>query len=166
MKRFIFSIFLILTFGIVFISCNCKKKTIEKSDAVMQNEKQNVQGEISYKILFDNDRSNIKEEKHLVINSEDALKALYAKINMTRRPGLPVPKINFKEEMAGGICLGEKRNAGYKIVIEKIETISNERVVLYKVQTPKETAATVMTQPCLLFSMPKTELPIKFVEIL
>jgi len=132
----------------------------------MQNEKQNVQGKISYKILFDNDRSNITEKKLPIIKSEDALKALYAKINMTRRPGLPVPKINFKEEMVGGICLGEKPNAGYKIVIEKIETISNERVILYKVQTPKETTATVLTQPCLLFSMPKTELPIKFVEIL
>lgn len=166
MKRFTYLFFTFLAFGIFSISCNCTKKSTAKSDATMQNEKQKSSKETSFKVLLDNDHSNIKEKKYLVIKDADALKAIYAKINMTRRPGLPIPNINFNKEMVIGICLGEKSNAGYKISIEKIEDVNGETIVLYRENPPKGMAATVITQPCLLVATTKSDLPVKFVNAL
>ena len=34
----------------------------------------------------------------LVIKEQQSLKAFYSKVNQTRRPGLAIPKVNFKNE--------------------------------------------------------------------
>jgi hypothetical protein len=161
MKKFTYLLFSFLVIGILF-SCNCKKKTVSKTDATMQNKEQNLDNKINHKVLLKESNSNIKEEKNVVITNLDELKAVYSKINMTRRPGLPLPKVNFDTETVIGIFLGEKTHTGFNIVIDKIENKDKETVVQYKVETPKGKVAYVITQPALLVSIPKSEYPVKF----
>ena len=164
MKRFTYLFFTFLAFGMFSVSCNCTKKSMTKANATMQNEKQELTKEKYYKVLLKDNHSNIHEKKQMVIKNTDDLKAIYTKINMTRRPGLPVPNINFNKKMVILICLGEKSNAGYKITIEKIEDVNGETMVLYRENQPKGIAATVITQPCLLVATTKSDLPVKFVK--
>jgi len=147
----------------VLISCNCKKKTNELQKTTTMNKAKQTETTSKVTIIFDNDHCNIKEAKNVVIQDEKELKAIYAKINMTRRPGVPVPKIDFEKETVYGIFLGEKSNAGYKIKFDKVVNFNDKTIIYYKVISPKGMASMVITQPCLLGTIPKTEVPVKFV---
>ena len=157
-----FSLFFILSILLLVfsLSCKCKKKTSDNTTNLTKKEVKETS--IPYKILFNNDHSNIKDEKNMVIKNVSDLKAIYASINSTRRPGLPLPKVDFNKEEVLGIFLGEKSSAGYQIQIDSIHNNGKEIVVNYKINTPKGMVSMVITQPTLLILIPKTNLPIKF----
>ncbi len=154
-----FSLFLLFSILLLVfsISCKCNKKTTNNANNLTIKEIS-----IPYKILFNNEHSNIKEKKNVVIKNITDLKVIYASINSTRRPGLPLPKVNFKKEKVLGLFLGEKSSSGYQIQIDSIQNNGKEIVVNYKINTPKRMASMVITQPTLLILIPKTNLPIKF----
>ncbi|WP_420600870.1 hypothetical protein [Flagellimonas sp.] len=53
--------------------------------------------------------SNITEQETSVIKDAKSLKRFYSKINKTRKPGLPVPEIDFTKNMLLLVCLGEQK---------------------------------------------------------
>jgi cell division protein FtsI/penicillin-binding protein 2 len=160
-NRIFFVLLLLLTIN---ISCKCNKQLNQQLTTNKEMANKNQSSEIPFEIIFDNDRCNIKEAKNVVITSEKQLQDVYAKINMTRRPGVPVPNIDFTKQIVLGIFLGEKSTAGYQITIDKIVQNKKNIDVYYKVISPKEQAAMVITQPCVLASIPKQDLPINFIK--
>ena len=51
--------------------------------------------------------SNVEVYETTVIKDAKSLSKFYAGINKTRKPGLPVPIVDFSKEMAILVCLGE-----------------------------------------------------------
>ena len=157
-----FSLFLILSILLLVfsISCKCQKKTSDNTTNLANKEAKETN--VPYKILFNNNHSNIKKEKNVVIKNISDLKAIYASINSTRRPGLPTPKVDFNKEEVLGVFLGEKSSAGYEIQIDSIQNNGKEIVVNYRIKAPKGMASMVITQPTLLVLIPKYDLPVIF----
>ncbi len=44
-----------------------------------------------------------------VIEDEKTLKTFFSRVNKTRKPGLPVPQIDFEKEMVLVVCMGEQK---------------------------------------------------------
>ena len=123
---------LFLVFIVGIVSCKCNKKTANQTATQSKMEKNSKTDKIPFKVLFDNDHCNIKEAKNVVITNKEELQNIYARINMTRRPGVPLPKIDFDKETVLGIFLGEKSTAGYQVKVDSIVKSNKELQVYYK----------------------------------
>lgn len=64
-----------------------------------------------------------------VIEDMKTLKAFYARINQTRKPGLPIPEVDFTTQTILVACLGERKTSELPIMRVDKET-ENELVVL------------------------------------
>lgn len=53
--------------------------------------------------------SGIEAYEAAVITDAKSLGKFYSRINRTRKPGLPVPEVDFSKEMVVVVCLGEQR---------------------------------------------------------
>jgi len=95
---------LLLVILMIFSSCNCQKK------AAMNNEEDtNIHNEKLTLLLQDNySGSDVSET--LVIKDAKELKSFYSKINQTRKPGLPVPEVDFTKEIILVHCSGLRKS--------------------------------------------------------
>lgn len=91
---------IILILGILpfIISCKSKKETTSSSAEEASQEMLELVASDLY--------GGAEEEVFQVIRSEGELQKFYRQVNMTRKPGLPVPKINFAEHTAVLYCSG------------------------------------------------------------
>ena len=93
-----------------------------------------------------------------VIRKEADLKAFYTKLNRTRKPGLPVPDIDFEKEMVVIYCTGKTTNPLVPELIPVERT--DEQLVLAEKSDKKylkdsENSAKLL--PFGLYKMPITE---------
>ncbi|WP_139297740.1 hypothetical protein [Flagellimonas zhangzhouensis] len=102
------------------------------------------------------DYSNISEYQTQIIRDQKSLQKFYSQVNKTRKPGLPVPMVDFSKDMLILVCLGEQ-HSHKNVVISKAKE-SNEEIVL-KVKVLEETAQgdisiQPMYYPFYLYKMP------------
>ena len=153
---FLFSFF----FSGNLVSCKSNKNlTNNKKNMVSKN------NSIPFSVILQGEHSNVDKQKNIIITNNEELSSFYSKINMTRTPDFPVPKVNFKKNIVLGLFMGTKTTGGYSIEIDKIESYKNEIIVFYKEKSPKGMATMVITQPCLIVSIPKKDLPIRFKKV-
>lgn len=93
-----------------------------------------------------------------VIRKEEELKSFYAKINKTRKPGLPVPEIDFTKEMVIIYCTGKTSNPEMP-KLYPVELTEEELKITSK---PREsdsqvTSGTAVLLPFGLYKMPITD---------
>lgn len=94
--------FVLLALLIVASSCKNQKKLIV-TNSVQDNE---------LKLLVKDGYFFTDSIETDVIRDEKTLKLFFSKVNKTRKPGIPLPKINFEEEIALIVCMGEQRGMG------------------------------------------------------
>ncbi len=115
--------------------------------------------------LVTTSHSNIKESKLLIIESKASLYSIYNNINKTRRPGYPIPKIDFEKYTVIGLFMGMQNTGGNSITIDHIKTNARETIVYYREHKSSGITTSIITQPCYIASIKKTNKPIRF-EIL
>lgn len=92
MRHFVLILFICLT------SCKAQKETQLDS------------GEKDDMILIAQDGySGIDEYETMVVRDVKSLNKFYTTINKTRKPGLPVPVIDFSKEIVLIVCLGKQK---------------------------------------------------------
>ena len=103
---------LILFFVIVsLVSCKAQN-TIPK---------QSPQQDADIELIDQDGYSGILEYETIVIKDAKSLNKFYSKINRTRKPGLPVPMVDFSKNMIVVVCMGKQK--GEKLpVLSKAET--------------------------------------------
>lgn len=106
--------------------------------------------------------SNIEESKLLVIESKESLHSIYNTINKTRRPGYQTPKIDFEKYIVIGLFMGKRTTGGYSITIDHIQANNKEVIVYCKESKPKGVTTSIITQPCYIACIKKTNKPIRF----
>ncbi|MFK7812430.1 MAG: hypothetical protein AB8B59_08040 [Maribacter sp.] len=138
--------------GIVFIlvSCNGQKKASVKNSDQISNPN------TSLVLLLQDEYSGFEVEETLVIKDQKGLKSFYSKINRTRKPGLPVPVIDFSREMVIVYCSGEQNHSGLtKLNFSK----ENSTQVMLDSQVeidPIVSSNTVLNNPFCVYKMPLT----------
>ena len=107
----------VLWYGILLamLSCNGQKKVANQAEA---NAK--ALTAIGLELLVRDDYSGTDEPESRVITDMKTLKGFFSKVNRTRKPGIPVPEVDFTKEMLLLVCSGE-RNDGLspEIVISR-----------------------------------------------
>lgn len=138
--------------GLVFIlvSCNGQKKAGMKSSGSQSSL------ESPLVLILQDEYGGFEVAETMVIKDQKRLKSFYSKINKTRKPGLPIPIIDFSKEQVIVQCNGEQNYAGLPALTLGSETDSE---VILMVKTEKDAKAAtiaVMTNPFCVYKMPLT----------
>ncbi len=140
----------------IILSCNGQKKAAMKDKNDM-----NVGSEKLTLILQDN-YSGTDVAETLVIKDEKALKSFYSKINRTRKPGLPVPEVDFTKEMILIHCIGEQTN-GNQATLSIVEENDLEIIIRKSVKkTQKSNTSSALISPFSVYKMSLTSKEISF----
>ena len=134
----------------LFLSCKSQK------DAQAQEQPVPKQPEGMELVLTDNYGGTASPELMVLRNAGD-LKRFFMGINKTRKPGLPVPKIDFSSHIALVYCSGKMNGEGIPPLYTLEET--SEKLVLTesRIKAEKSEAATALIVPFALYTLPITE---------
>ena len=149
------SFFIITVILIVGIS-SCKSK----KQKTHSNDKQSY----TYTEVSKGSRSNISEEKYVVIKDNQSFNKIYQSINQTRQPDLSIPSVDFDNQYILALFLGLKNTGGYSISIDSIYLKSNEIIVKVKEKKPKGMTTMALTTPYYFAKIKKTEKSILFIK--
>ncbi|SDL40432.1 hypothetical protein [Kriegella aquimaris] len=128
----------------ILLSCNAQKNT--QKNAASDDDRLTL-------ILQDNYGGSDSTEV-LIIKDTKRLQSFFAEINRTRKPGLPVPKIDFDQEIAIIFCGGLQRgNATPELsILEESPT-----TLVLRSNKPKQTSGTAIISPFSLYTLPITQ---------
>ena len=118
--------------------------------------------------LIDQDNfSTIIDYEVGVIQNQKSLQKFYTKINMTRKPGLPVPMVDFSKDMLILVCLGEQHSEMTPLLSKLHETDTRVSIAVQLIE--KEQVEQISTQPIYypfyLFKMPIIDKTFDFQKI-
>jgi len=107
-------------------------------------------------ILSDN-YGGAETEQLLVIRDNKALKAFFTKVNMTRKPGLQIPEIDFNTEMVVIYCNGKTTDANTP-KLNRVEDKDDKMIFAIKPESKQnKDLSTAILMPFHLYKIPLTE---------
>jgi len=137
----------------VFTACNGQKKVSGENTG----QKSDLKAETSMTLLLQDYYSGSETPETLVIKDVKALKAFFSKINRTRKPGLPVPEVDFSKHMVIIYCGGLRNDGGFPKLSLTAET-DNQLVFKPTYPTVKDKSKfTAATSPFCVYKMPFTD---------
>ncbi|WP_438962888.1 protease complex subunit PrcB family protein [Nonlabens sp.] len=90
-----------------------------------------------YELIHEGSNSNHEKMEVIVVSSQEQMEGLYAQINSTRKPGLTIPEVDFKEEVLIFAYAGQKPTGGYHIAITEVEDKKVEKRFLFDLKSPQ-----------------------------
>ncbi|MBL0058724.1 MAG: protease complex subunit PrcB family protein [Elusimicrobia bacterium] len=112
------------------------------------------------------DSSGIEDERQVVIRDAATWAKFWAEHQSHMGIPAPTPAVDFKTRMVVGIFVGSRGSSGYTVQITGVSENSKEMTLSYKETTPNPDMAflTVMTQPYHLKTVPRSNLPVRFIK--
>ncbi len=107
-------------------------------------------------ILSDN-YGGTEIEQLFVIRDSKALKSFFSKVNMTRKPGLQIPEIDFNTEMFVIYCNGKTSDNSTPILNRMEDKDDKMNFVRETESKQKKSTSTAVLMPFHLYKMPLTE---------
>lgn len=142
---------------ILFLSLlNCKGTSHKTTTS--DNEKTTM----DYEILLQDSHSNFAELTTFKITNTQRLQQVFNTINSTRKPGFPIPNVDFSNYDVAFFTTGELPTGGHTISVSEVIK-GNDVIDIILEQTspgPGEFAIMVITAPFIIIKFEKTELPI------
>eukprot|EP00435_Cladocopium_sp_Y103_P036427 s1937_g9.t1 len=121
---------------------------------------------VGFETLLAGTFSGIDESIKKVIESKADLADLWTRHFSRQSSPDPLPEINFEEEVVVCVFAGVQGSGGYSISVKSIED-TDERKIGVEFICPGARTITIcaMTQPHHIIRMPKTSLPVSFVDV-
>lgn len=144
---------LILCISSFVFSCKSSKtedvnsKTVKHS--TMKGKSQN------FELLLQESHGGYKEQRLLIINEQKKLTDVYMKLNQIRRPGIPVPAIDFEKSTVLALFFGTHQNGAQRYKVRDVSDKGSVITVLL-VENKPEVATMVITQPSMFLKIPKS----------
>lgn len=110
--------------------------------------------------------TNIDSFETRVIRDMKTLGKFYRQINKTRKPGLPLPVVDFSKEMLVLVCLGEQH--GEKTtVLSKLKETGQEMLIAIEVHNVSKEEMSILPIyfPFYLYKMPLVDKTVAFQKI-
>lgn len=138
-------LFLIL----LLTACKCPKKAVGTGG-------QEVSGSNSLTYILSDSHGGAAGEELLVIRSKGELQKFFAGVNKTRKPGLPLPEIDFNENIVLVYSAGETR-AGNPPELIALQ-IKEDRILMgvKKEKGQNDSIAAAITMPFVIYTIPRT----------
>ncbi len=136
----------------VLVSCNGQKKAALDDNKNIASESEN-----QLELVMSEEQGGFEADEMLVIRDSKRLKSFFLKVNRTRKPGLPLPDIDFSQDMLIIQCIGEETHDNLASLTIFEET--NTQVILMekdKIQTKNASSAANSNSFC-IYKMPLTQ---------
>ena len=147
---------LLLFLCLLGISCSGQKGVSkDKADAYVQNSKE-------LQLVLADNYSGVEESEFQVVRDPKALRNFFIQINKTRKPGLPIPEVDFSKELLLIYCAGTTLgDGGAELFV--IEDSQDNIVIGPKERIPSGKEVTnITTTPFSIYKMPLTPKDISF----
>ena len=120
---------------------------------------------LDFRTLLNTQSSAIVGQRFTVVKDIDAWKTLWAE-HLGLATGVPMPEVNFAQDMVLGVFLGMRSNTCFSVSIETVEHIANQRVLVkFREQKAGPVCGQAETEPVHLIALRSSELPVEFVEL-
>ncbi|MDT0608433.1 hypothetical protein [Croceitalea rosinachiae] len=96
----------------------------------------------------------------ITINDQKALNSFFAKVNRTRKPGIPVPTIDFNKEMIAIVCAGAQKGVESIRLFRANETETTIEIGIEKLKNKSDSK--LISYPFCIYKLPKTNKAITF----
>lgn len=136
-------------FSLFLIVSSCKTHGISQD---------NLNKKMVLETVLRGDYSGQETEELLKIENQSELEAFFGRINRTRKPGLPLPNINFDNKTLV-VWLGGKTTSSNTEL--QVGSLSEKTVYLKKTKSKKKLNTTAILSPFVIYSIPKTTKHIK-----
>jgi hypothetical protein len=140
-----------LIFGILILAVACGSQ----KNKVKNTNNQDLDKAPLTLVLSDN-YGGSETEQLIVIRKDETLKSFFSKVNMTRKPGLQIPQIDFSTEMVVIYCAG-KTSVVHSPIFKKLEEKDNQMVLGLEDTKEKGVPSTALLMPFHLYKMPLTD---------
>ncbi len=130
----------------ILLSCHAQKKISPQTAAIEKDSGLTL-------ILQDNYGGNDSTEV-LIVKDAKRLQSFFSKINRTRKPGLPVPKIDFDNDMVVIFYGGQQQGTKTPELTLVKETPTT---LILNLNRPKNTSGTALIRPFSLYTLPITQ---------
>ena len=119
----------------------------------MQTKNQDVITDLTF--IVGEAYSNIETVETLIITDYKALQKFYSRVNRTRKPGLPVPDIDFINEIVVAYCSGISNDESIPelYILEQL----SDKIILGVRQADKPSISSAVTTPFAVYKLPHTE---------
>ncbi|MEL6303975.1 MAG: hypothetical protein AAFQ20_04220 [Bacteroidota bacterium] len=115
---------------------------------------------VGVKAILEDGYYPVEEKQALVIENEKSLKSFFSKVNRSRKPGLPIPQVDFTTEVALVVCVGAYKSEGYPVLMHpKKDGVYH----IVEAQTAKNQENTAVSYPLMVYKVPRTEDKFEFV---
>ncbi|NKI32000.1 hypothetical protein [Croceivirga thetidis] len=92
-----------------------------------------------------------------VVRDEKSLQKFFSKVNLTRKPGLPVPIIDFSKNDVIIVCAGKTKTKGYPILEISTEDSNQITVLIQQSDIDKSADNQAISYPFSVYVTPKTD---------
>ncbi len=154
-----------LFLSLLILSCNAQKETTKSNNQQTVKKENSNNQSTQIELLTKGSHGGYETEKYLVIKNQKELQTIYTKINMMRRPGIPVPKIDFENEMVIALFMGQKNYGGHSISIKNIKENNNKTEIIVEETKPKGMATTVICQPFYFYKINRIDKEVIFKKV-
>ena len=144
------------TYLFLLMVCLCTACNGQKKMAI----KQNMESANYITLIDQNNYSGADVTETMIITDNKGLKLFYAKVNRTRKPGLPVPIIDFSNEIVVIHCSADEN---YKSTNQLRVLKETEKELLIGMEESSKAALAnsslntdIMVSPFFVYKMPKT----------
>lgn len=124
-----------------------------------------VQKSAELQLVLADNYSGVEQPEFQVVRDTKKLKNFFLQINRTRKPGLPIPEVDFGKELLLIYCAGTTRGVGGAALL-LIKDSHDSIVVGPKELIPsKKEITNVTTTPFSIYKMPLTPKEISFQQL-
>lgn len=121
-----------------------------------------VQKSAELQLVLADNYSGVEQPEFQIVRNAKTLKNFFLQINRTRKPGLPIPEVDFGKELLLIYCAGTTRGVGGAALL-LIKDSHDSIVVGPKELIPsKKEITNVTTTPFSIYKMPLTPKEISF----
>lgn len=150
-KSHIFLVFLL----VALFGSGCASDLAEDSSQV-----------VSFTTVEQTNHSAITGPRFVVVKDARSWNELWTEHTRNIQPAPTAPAIDFNEAMVLGVFVGDRPNTCYKVAIEAVEQVANERLLVkYREAKTGSVCGQAITQPSHLVSLQTMELPVEFVAL-
>lgn len=150
-----------MKYFIKFLSITLILVTI--TSCAIQNKNSNK--EIKLELIESHSHGGFKSEQYHTVTNHIELKQLYTQLNLSRKPGLPIPEVNFETESIIAFFMGQKMSGGFSIKIDSIKQINKTNVEIKLKETePKDMATMAITSPFVVYKVSVPNIVISIID--
>jgi hypothetical protein len=147
---------LLIILSLLYFACVGQKGVMHDNGDSSEKDSKKLQ------LVLEENYSGIEQPEYQVVRDQKSLNNLFIQINKTRKPGIPIPGVSFKEEVLLVYCAGTSWGVSNMEMVVAEESPDNITIVLKERSSSQKEIPNATTTPIYIYRMPVTQKAINF----